>query len=179
MNTITKTLTGLAALGTLVIPAGALTTAAADATTATPATATAVPICSNAMLEASYHHTDSGAGHRYGRIVLTNVSAQTCRMGGFGGLSYVGHGNGTQIGAAATREGGWSPFDLKPGQRAYSPVDEAVAQNYPAKTCKPTPVDGFRVYVPGATKSQYVPHPTTGCANAAIHLISHKSYRKA
>lgn len=170
MKTMIKTLTGLAAFSALLVPAA--TQAPAGATSA-------VPACTNADLAASFHHTDAGAGHRFGRLVLTNVSGHACRTGGFGGLSYVGHGNGTQIGAAARREGGWSPFTLQPGQRAFSPVDEVVAANYPAKTCKPTKVDGFRVYVPNATVSQFVPHRTTGCANTRVHLISHKSYRKA
>lgn len=165
-----KTLTGLAACGALLVPVA----------TQAPAGATgAVPACTNADLKASFHAVDAGAGHRFGRLVLTNVSGHTCTSRGFGGLSYVGHGNGTQIGASATRVGGSSPFTLKPGQRAFSPVDEVVAENFPAKTCKPTKVDGFRVYVPNSTTSQFVPHRTTGCANPKVHLISHKSYRKA
>ena len=43
--------------------------------------------------------------------------------------------------------------------------------------CRQTSVDGFRVYVPDATRSQFVEHRTTGCANAAVHLIGHRPYR--
>ena len=139
----------------------------------------ATPQCTNANLHATFHHTDSGAGHRFGRLVLTNVANHACHTGGYGGLSYVGHGNGTQIGAAADREPGTvRTIVLRPGQRVISEVSETLASNFPASTCRPTAVDGFRVYVPNATKSQFVVHRTTGCANAAVHLLSHKPYRR-
>ena len=88
-------------------PFGAAVSVAALALVAAPlapAQAAATPQCTNANLHATFHHTDSGAGHRFGRLVLTNVSNHACHTGGYGGLSYVGHGNGTQIGAAATRD---------------------------------------------------------------------------
>ena len=90
----------------------------------------------------------------------------------------VGDGNGTQIGAPADRQGSGGSFVLRPGQRAVSRVDETVAENYDAATCRPHAVDGFRIYVPNATRSQFVAHPTTGCLDPAVHLISHTAYRK-
>lgn len=158
----------LAAAGAAVVP---VLSSSAGATT--------VPACHNADVAVRYRATDSGAGHRYGRIVMINVSTHACHSGGFGGLSYVGDGNGTQIGAAADRVGTWSGFTLRPGQRAFSPVDEVVAGNYPTATCRPAHVDGFRVYIPNATRSKYVPHPTTGCRNTAVHLLSHRAFRLA
>ncbi len=145
---------------------------------ASAAAAVGVPGCRNADLHARYRATDNGAGHRYGKIVLTNVSTHSCRTGGFGGLSYVGGGDGTQIGAPATREGTATSFVLAPGQRAVSRVDEVVADLYDAATCRPRAVDGFRVYVPNATRSQFIVRRTRGCLNPAVHLISHTAYRK-
>jgi hypothetical protein len=139
----------------------------------------ATPRCTNADLHATFHHTDAGAGHRFGRLVLTNVSHRTCHTGGYGGLSYVGHGNGTQVGAAATRDSGTvRTIALKPGQRVISEVSETVAGNFSPSTCHPTAVDGFRVYVPNATKSQFIAHRTTGCANTSVYLVSHKPFRR-
>jgi hypothetical protein len=66
---------------------------------------------------------------------------------------------------------------LAPGQRAVSPVSATVAAAYPRHRCHPAHVDGFRVYVPDETASQYVPHPTTGCRNPAVHLLAHRAYR--
>src|SRR5690242_3134808 len=98
----------LAATGAAVVPAAA------------PMAVAATPACHSADVAVSYHATDSGAGHRYGRIVMKNVSGHGCTSGGFGGLSYVGDGDGTQIGAAADRVGSWHAFTLQAGQRAYS-----------------------------------------------------------
>ena len=168
MRTPTRMLTTSAGL---VLAAGGLL-APAPAIAATPA-------CSNADLTASYHYSDSGAGHSYGWIVLRNTSGHACHTGGYGGVSYVGDGNGTQIGAPAVRVAGKvATYVLKPGQRLRSPIDEVRAGNYPRAKCRPKHVDGFRVYVPNATRSQYVVHPTTGCRNHHVKLIHQEPYRR-
>ncbi|SEC38894.1 Protein of unknown function [Nocardioides exalbidus] len=158
-------------------PAGASPPTRSAATSVTGATA-AVPECTNADLKASYRARDAGVGHRYGALRLRNTSDSTCWVRGFGGLSYVGGGDGTQVGAAADRDGAaGARVVLEPGDRATSQVDEVVAVNYPRSRCRPTPVDGFRVYVPDSTQSQFVRHRTTGCGNDAVHLISHRAFR--
>ncbi|KQP63339.1 DUF4232 domain-containing protein [Nocardioides sp. Leaf285] len=141
--------------------------------------APAVRTCGNADLTASYRGGEGAAGHTYGRIRLTNTSDRSCRVGGFGGLSYVGGGDGTQVGAAADRTGEAAPaVTLRPGQRVVSRVDELDAANFPRKECRPTAVDGFRVYMPDATRSQFVEHTTTGCRDDEVHLLSHRSFRR-
>ncbi len=136
--------------------------------------------CGNRDLTASYHARDAGAGHRYGVIRLTVTSDRTCTVRGYGGLSYVGHGDGTQVGAAADRDAGRvRTVVLDPGESVVSRVDETVAANYPRRACRPTRVDGFRVYVPDSRVSQYVVHRTTGCARPGVHLIGHQPYRAA
>jgi Protein of unknown function (DUF4232) len=144
------------------------------------AEAASTPGCTNADLRASYHHSDSGAGHSYGWIVLRNISDHACRTGGFGGVSYVGDGDGTQIGHAAVRIdlSAVRSFVVEPGARLRSPLDEVSALNYPRHRCRPRHVDGFRVYVPNATRSQYVVHPTVGCRNRHVHLLFQKPYRR-
>jgi hypothetical protein len=168
-----RALAAIAAAVALVAPvtATALTGPAATA-------ASKVPECGNGDLTASYKVTDAGAGHAYGQLRLTNTGDRTCFTRGYGGLSYVGHGDGTQIGAAADR----TPSKvrrivLQPGDRAVSRVEEANAQNYPKRRCHPRDVDGFRVYLPDATRSQFVAHETTGCARVQVHLLAHKAYR--
>ena len=136
------------------------------------------PFCHNADLKASYKSTGAGAGHAYGRIRLTNTSDHPCVTRGFGGLSYVGKGDGTQIGAAADR----APSKVRrvllhPGERAVSTVDELNALNFPKRRCHPVHVNGFRVYVLDSKRSQFVPHATTGCMRPRVHLLSHKAYR--
>jgi len=144
-----------------------------------PAEAAQVPSCTNADLKASFKVTGAGMSHVEGRMTLKNVSGHRCRTGGYGGLSYVGHGNGTQIGRPATRTpGGKAPhFVLRPGQRAVSQVLMATTAPYGKKRCRPTKIDGFRVYVPNAYVSQFVPHKATVCANRKIKQLSHKAYQ--
>jgi hypothetical protein len=135
--------------------------------------------CTNADLTASYHGGDAAMSHVYGRIVLTNTGDRACVTGGYGGLSYVGGGNGTQVGAAADREPAKvRHYVLQPGERVHSRVVETSFAPYPKAKCRPEHVDGFRVYVPDATASQFIEHPTTGCANVKIHLISHRPFRR-
>jgi hypothetical protein len=145
-----------------------------------PAPASAsTPACTNADLTASYHRHDAGMGHTYGWIALRNTSGHACHTGGYGGISYVGDGNGTQIGAPAVRESGRvATYVLLPGQRLRSPIDEVTALNFPRSTCRPHHVDGFRIYVPNSTHSQYVARPTTGCLNHHVKLIFQKPYRR-
>ncbi|HEX7739747.1 MAG TPA: DUF4232 domain-containing protein, partial [Marmoricola sp.] len=132
-----------------------------------------VPHCTNADFKVSFHHKPGGEAmnQRWGWLVIHNRSHHTCVTGGFGGVSYVGGGNGTRIGAAAKRTGTAHSHVLEPGQRLRSLVHEVNAGLYDKSTCHPRHVDGFRVYVPNATRSQYVPHPTTGCASTKLHLI--------
>jgi hypothetical protein len=171
MSRSTRLLSGVAALA--LAAGGVLSSLPVHA-------ATSVPSCTNADLIASYRHSDSGAGHSYGWIVLRNTSGHACRTGGYGGLSYVGDGNGTQIGAAAVRidSAEVASYVVKAGRRLRSPIDEVSAFNFPKKRCDRAHVDGFRVYVPNATKSQYVVHPHVGCRNPKIKLIFQKPYRR-
>ncbi len=167
MNKIATGLAGLALLGGFVaaVPTG---TAAAQVT----------PECTNADVAVHFHHTESGAGHRFGKIVVKNVADHACRTGGFGGLSYVGFGDGTQVGAAADRLGRPTRFTLRPGQRAVSRIDATIAGNYPRHRCSPRPVDGFRVYIPNETESLFLAHRTRGCLDPDVHLLAHRAFRK-
>jgi hypothetical protein len=136
------------------------------------------PQCTNDHLSASYRGGDAAMSHVYGRIVLRNTSDEACWVRGYGGLSYVGGGDGTQVGAAADRTPSKRPRTvLEPGDKVRSRVVETSYGPYPKKKCQPTEVDGFRVYLPDETRSQFIARPTTGCANAEIHLLAHKAYR--
>jgi hypothetical protein len=158
----------------------ALALAAGGALAALPAAATSVHSCTHTDLTASYRHSDNGAGHSFGWIVLRNTSGHACRTGGYGGVSYVGDGNGTQIGAAAVRidAADIASYVVSPGQRLRSPLDEVNALNFPKTRCHPAHVDGFRVYVPNTTKSQFVAHPHVGCRNHHVKLIFQKPLRR-
>jgi hypothetical protein len=137
-----------------------------------------VPECIKAILSAKYKGGDAATSHLFGRIVLKNTSEETCFVMGYGGLSYVGKGNGTQIGAPADRTPSPTPKTvLEPGDKVRSAIVETSFAPYPRKECRPIKVDGFRVYVPDETRSFFIEHPTTGCANPKVHLLEHKAYR--
>jgi hypothetical protein len=169
-----------ASVSRLLTAAAGLALAVSGAIASVPADAAGTPACTNGDLISSYHRGDGAAGTVFGWIVLRNTSGHACRTGGYGGISYVGNGDGTQIGAPAVRRdpGAVRTFVLQHGQRLRSPIGETEALNYPRKRCHPAHVDGFRIYVPNATASQYVVHPTTGCRNAKVHLLVQKPYRR-
>jgi hypothetical protein len=161
-NVITSLFVALLAIGPWALPAEA---------------GAATPECTNAELVASYHGGDGAMSHTYGRIVLRNTSDTSCWIRGYGGLSYVGGGDGTQVGAAAERTRGPEPRTVvRPGDRVRSRVAETSWGPY-AGRCRRAHVDGFRIYLPDETRSQYVAHPTTGCRNRHVHLLSHRAYR--
>lgn len=133
--------------------------------------------CTKADLSAKYKGSDAGMSHVFGRIILHNISDTACYVQGYGGLSYVGDGNGTQIGAPADRTPSNTPKTvLQPGDKVRSAVSETSTAPYPKNVCRPTKVDGFRVYVPDETHSFFIAHKTTGCANPKVHLLQHKAY---
>ena len=116
-----------------------------------------------------------GAGHMYPVLVLTNKGSTACTVKGYPGVSFVGNGNGTQLGAAATREAAGIPITtltLAPGQAAHSQLSITVAGNYDPTTCKPKAADGLRVYPPDETHSLFVASTSyTACQNASVVLI--------
>jgi len=133
--------------------------------------------CTKADLSAKYRGGDAATSHVFGRIILRNTSDTSCYVKGYGGLSYVGGGNGTQVGAPADRTPSATPRTvLAPGDKVRSAVSEASYGAYTKSECQPTKVDGFRVYVPDETRSLFIEHPTTGCANPKVHLLQHKAY---
>lgn len=156
---------GIAAAAALVVPGSFA-----------PAHAATTPRCGNADLKASYHYDGAGMSHTYWKLAITNVSDHSCRTGGFGGVSFVGHGDGTQVGAAADREGTAASYVLRPGQRLVSAVSQTSTGPYDRGYCRPVHVDGFRVYVPNATRSQFLAVPGTACSNSRVHLLSHTAY---
>jgi hypothetical protein len=137
-----------------------------SAGTATGSSASGPDHCRTGQLDA--------AGSSYYTLVLTNTGDGPCRIGGFSGVSFVGHGDGTQVGAAAARQQGdrADTFELQPGDKAAATLQEANAENYGSATCRPTRVDGLRIYPPDDTASLFVKQEgVTGCANPKVQLL--------
>lgn len=146
---------------------------AAATLVAAPASAqAAVPQCASSGLAASLVNLQGAAGSRIGDLRLTNITRSSCWTRGYPGISYVGFGNGTQIGRAAAWDGGAvTTITLAPRHHADAPIRMVNVQNYPASACRPTPVDGLRVYVPGSRLAKFVPFRTTGCRSTSITTI--------
>lgn len=125
----------------------------------------------------------ASAGHYEVAIVLENEAAEPCVLQGWPGVSFVGDGDGEQIGAAGTLDR-LSPHDavtLDPGSAAQAVVQVANAEDYD-EDCGQTQADGFRVYPPGETRSLFVQSDQmtlTACSNADDELLDVQAFRPA
>jgi len=132
--------------------------------------------CRTADLAGSITTGNGGAaGSVEPYLVLTNTGGSACTLQGWPGVSLVGGGNGTQIGAPATldRSGEHATVTLQPNGSAHAPLRLTQADNYDAAVCDPRPADGFRVYPPGEKDALYVEATGyTGCASTATELLT-------
>ena len=98
---------------------------------------------------------------------------------GFPGVSFVGDGNGTQLGAAADEDGAsHGAVALQPGDSARAALRIAQAGNYAAAECDPSDADGFRVYPPGQTDALFVQASGyTACTDEGPHLLTVQALR--
>lgn len=134
--------------------------------------------CTTAHLTGTVASDNGGgaAGSVYEKIVLKNTGAHSCTLQGWAGVSFVGHGNGTQLGAAAlqNRTGLHATVTIHPRKTASVPVRVTQAANYPASTCGTlTKADGFRVYPPGSKTSIFVAaRGTQGCTSTKVKLLT-------
>src|SRR5664279_4169590 len=151
----------------LLLAGAAATAAPALASSAAANASTTVPHCRTSGLAVSLTNKQGTAGSTYVDIVLRNTSGHRCLAGGYAGVSYVGDGNGSQIGHAAVRvhHAQVTTVILRPGHRAVATLREVNAGDYADSVCTPHAVDGLRIYPPNQTSAAYAPQPTTGCEN--------------
>lgn len=126
--------------------------------------------CASSALTTRVAPYDAGAGHRYSRMTFGNSSGAACYVRGYPGVSYVAGADGHQVGGSAIREPGrgvrtvW----LAPGGHAYAFIDQAEARDFPAASCDPAAVRGYRVYPPDETAAEYVRSRSTQCGNPSV-----------
>lgn len=131
--------------------------------------------CASVHLTASLAPGGAAAGSVYPDLVLTNTGTQRCTLQGWPGVSFVGDGNGTQLGAAGDfdRSSPHGTVTLEPGGAAHAPLRIANALNYDPSACDPVQADGLRVYPPGETNALFVADPgLTACRSGVQHLIT-------
>lgn len=172
---------------TATVTTTATPTSSASATSARPTpTASSAPIkgpnrCAVAQLIGAIGErngqpagTGEGMNQQHVAIILTNKSATTCTLQGWPGVSLVGNGNGTQLGAAATldRTAPHPSLSIQPGGRVQAPIDYSSASVYPPAECREKQADGLRVYPPGSTASLFIPEKWEACTLTQHHLLT-------
>jgi hypothetical protein len=106
-----------------------------------------------------------GMNQQHVAIILTNVGKTSCKLQGWPGVSLVGDGNGTQLGAAATldRTAPHPTLTIAPGAKVQAPIDYTDAAAYPAAECTQKQADGLRVYPPGSKASLFIAEKWDAC----------------
>ena len=115
------------------------------------------------------------AGSQIVHLALRNTGATTCTLQGWPGVSFVGGGDGAQIGAAARQEKSapHPTVTLRAGDTAVAPLQIVTASNFAAADCGPKAADGFRVYPPGSKTSLFVRDTgLTACSVSSAQVLS-------
>lgn len=138
---------------------------ASPAPASTTSPAATPPTCRAGGLQVGERSPAGGgaAGSNYLLLAFRNTSSSTCVLDGHPGVSFVGGGDGSQVGAAADRTGGVQRVVLQPGATTSSLLRVVDPGVYDADTCAPTTADGFRVYPPDSRASVFVAFRTTAC----------------
>lgn len=134
------------------------------------------PTCTQSDLKYSVKAAGGGgaAGSNYLLLTFTNTTGNNCWLDGYPGVSFVGYGNGTQLGAAAKRSTGTAvrSVELNPGHSTTSLLQILNAGDFAATDCAPTTADGFRIYPPASTKAGYVPFKTQACQRSGAKQLT-------
>ena len=164
------------ASGTGTPNAGASGGAPASGATPTSPGGTRVAACSTSALSVTVASTAGGgaAGSTYVPIDFTNSSGRACAMYGFPGVSFVTGRGGSQIGAAAARNSGFSSVSvtLAAHASAHAWLQVAEAGNYPATTCHMVTATWLRVFPPANTVPAYVSHTFSACSSSKANLLT-------
>jgi hypothetical protein len=192
-------LIGAAALTTAValIPAAALEAAPTPATTpsptagpttpTTPITAAITPApatasaaaCTTPGLVVWLDTQGNGtAGSIYYTLEFTNLSARTCTLGGYPGVSAVNLGGHT-LGSPASRDHTTAAhvITLATGATATAVLRIVEAGNFPTTNCHQVTAAGLRVYPPNLTTSKVVPFPFSACSRSGPVYLSVRAVR--
>jgi Protein of unknown function (DUF4232) len=152
----------------------AVATGSASTTPAGAASSPAGPgPCQSGALKVTLKADGAAAGTAYYSIDFTNVSAATCTLYGFPGVSFTGETYSVQVGPAATRNLS-SPrqlVTLAPGAVASAQISVVDAQNYPPGPCGLTTASGVLVYPPNLTTAVGLPFNGFTCVHK-YHVLT-------
>ena len=157
-------------------PAGTVTSSAPSPSTPTP-TDTPSPTgpapCTTSQLRITIGGGSGGAaGSAYTAVNFVNTGPAPCTLNGHPGVSTVAGADGTQVGAAAKRDGTSAPVQVAPGAAAHATLRILDYQALPTSRCQPTAFRGYRVYPPDQTASAFVAMPGTTCGDDSEVLLT-------
>ena len=94
-------------------------------------------------------------------VTITNTGSAACTIQGWPGVSFVGGGNGAQIGPGANldRQTPHPTVTLSPGAAAHFVLHVTRPGDGSNASCAPRSADGLRVIPPGSTRSLFVEAP--------------------
>ncbi|HSZ44304.1 MAG TPA: DUF4232 domain-containing protein [Streptosporangiaceae bacterium] len=165
-----------AAAPTVTVTATASGTGSASASTGggTTTTPAGPGPCQSGALKVTLGSGNAAAGTTYYQVLFTNVSAATCTLYGFPGVSFTGETYAVQVGPAATRNPGSKPalVTLPPGAVASAEISVVDAQNYSPGPCGLTTASGVLVYPPNLTSSIGLPFNGYTCVHPKYHVLS-------
>jgi len=180
----------VAAVGALALVAGLFVwNVAAKPTLSAAAVA---PSCTTANLDVWLNTTGNGAaGSSYYNLNLTNLSARSCTLFGYPGVSAITQA-GIQLGSSAGRDAQHAStritlasartakgFESSTSRNTATVILQiTVAENFPASICAPITASGLRVYPPGQKESTVVPFPFVGCAKAGPQFLHVESAQR-
>lgn len=135
--------------------------------------------CPTSGLAIGVSNQQGAAGSMLMDLTFTNNGSSDCELHGFPGVSLVGTGDGSQLGAPATREDvPAETVELQPGDTATAALRITRAENFEAGSCGLVPADGLRIYPPGDTEAAFVELDSiSGCVSENIELLSIKPVR--
>jgi hypothetical protein len=154
--------------------------------------AAAVPTCTTGNLDVWLNTQGNGAaGSSYYSLNFTNLSAHSCTLYGYPGVSGVTQA-GIQLGSAAARDGehAASVITLTSAQSAKAfnqdtsrstatvVLQITVAENFPTAQCAPITAAGLRVYPPGQKESTVVPFPFIACGKSGPRYLHVQAVEK-
>lgn len=156
------------------------------------ASASPAPACTTANLDVWLNTTGNGAaGSIYYDLNFTNLSARTCTLYGYPGVSAITQA-GIQLGSAAGRDDAHAVSVITlTSARSAKGLETATSHNtatvilqitdvgnFPAATCVPITAAGFRVYPPNQKESTVVPYPFVACERTGTRFLHVESVQR-
>lgn len=152
----------------------------------------ATPACTTANLDVWLDTTaNDTAGSAYYNLNLTNLSAGSCTLSGYPGVSAITQA-GIQLGSAAARNDAHAVTQITlASARGTAGLQTATSRNtatvilqitdvdnFPSATCVPITAAGLRVYPPNQKSSAVVPFPFHACGKAGPRFLHVESVER-